>query len=110
MIKLNPEKMKQDFVNEVSKSKYFFTSIAITNEQIKRITVLKNEDQPVLTVNCMPVIEQKPGASVMTTEYMKLGEKITLSTEEAIDFSHLLLEAAALICKLRIYRNNDEND
>lgn len=110
MIKLNPEEMKQDFVDEVSKSQYFFASIVITNGQIKRIIILKNEEEPVLTVHCMPIIEQKPGASVMTSEYMELGERVSLSAEEATDFSHLLLEATALICKLRIYRKSNKDD
>lgn len=102
------EELKQEFISKVKSSQYFYTSVVYTRDQINQINILNGRNERLLSIHCSPVIEHKPGASVMTVEHMELGEKAPLGVGEATELGYLLEKAATLIDELRRLRNKNE--
>lgn len=102
------EELKQDFIEKVKKSPYFYTSIFYTRDKVTQINILNDKNERLLEIHCSPVIEHKPGASVMTMEHMELGGRVLLSVSEATVLGYLLEKAATLIDELRRLRHKNE--
>lgn len=102
------EELKQEFISKVKSSQYFYTSVVYTRDQVNQINILDGRNERLLAIHCSPVIEHKPGASVMTIEHMEIGEKAPLGVGEATELGYLLEKAATLIDELRRLRHKNE--
>lgn len=106
--KMKSKMLKQEFISKVKSSQYFYTSVVYTRDQVNQINILNGRNERLLAIHCSPVIEHKPGASVMTIEHMELGEKAPLGVGEATELGYLLEKAATLIDELRRLRHKNE--
>lgn len=95
------EELKREFVNSVKYSPNFYASVTYVKEKIMKVSVFrKSNDKKAFTVHCSPMIEHKPGASVMTVQYISLEEN-TLASYEALSLGNLLQKAGILVNNLR---------
>lgn len=105
------EELKQNFVDYVRESSNFYVSVTYSKDKITKITVFsKSDSKKAFTVHCSVSSSMVLGTTFVTNEYIKIGNKISLSPVEGVRFSILLRKASVLIDHLRMIREGVNDD
>lgn len=100
------EDLKEEFVEAAKKSVYFHVGVVYEADEIKKISVLNDQEKPAFTVHTASTALIL-GEIVKTSAHIILGKKMQLSVNQSIDLSHLLLSAGELIGNLNILEGNE---